>query len=157
MNKAFKITGIEKHYNELFKLTQEELLKQGAVRMIADEKPGYPCRISLEDAEIGEAVILFPYKHHHTNSPYQASGPVFIRKNAKKSELGINEIPKMLLHRLLSLRIYNDQGMMTDAKTIDGKYLKDEIETIFSRESASYIQIHNSGPGCYNCQVNRIS
>ena len=27
-------------------------------RVIADGKPGYPCRVSLQDAEIGEKVLL---------------------------------------------------------------------------------------------------
>jgi hypothetical protein len=41
--------------------------------MTVDEFPGFPCRVSLQDAEIGEEVILLPYQHHKTNSPYQAN------------------------------------------------------------------------------------
>jgi len=152
----FKVSAIENNYNHLFNLNEEELTAKGAVKMIANEKPGYPCRASLEDAEIGEEVILFPFQHHKTNSPYQSSGPIFVRKNAKSPNLGVNEIPKMLLHRLLSLRVYDKKGMMIDAKTIEGKTLKNEIEIILSNSLADYIQIHNSSPGCYNCQVNRV-
>lgn len=156
MNINFKISPIENNFNHLFNLNKEELTSNGGVKMIVDEKPGYPCRASLEDAEIGEEVILFPFQHHKVNSPYQSSGPIFVRKNAKSTNLGVNEIPKMLLHRLLSLRVYDKKGMMIDAKTIEGKTLKNEIEVIFKNNLVDYIQIHNSSPGCYNCQVNRI-
>lgn len=152
----FKISAIQNNYNHLFDLNKEELTNKGGIKMIVDEKPGYPCRFSLEDAEIGEEVILFPFQHHKTNSPYQSSGPIFIRKNAKSPNLSVNEIPKMLLHRLLSLRVYDKNGNMIDAKTIEGEMLKNEIRMILKNNSVDYIQIHNSSPGCYNCQVNRI-
>lgn len=152
----FNISAIENKYNHLFDLTETALRAKGAVRMMVDEKPGFPCRVSLEDAEIGEEIILFPFQHHKTNSPYQSTGPIFVRKNAKSPNLKVNEIPKMLLHRLLSLRIYDEKGIMIDAKTIEGGKLKNEIEVIFNNRSANYIQVHNSSPGCYNCQVNRI-
>jgi hypothetical protein len=155
MSVQFKISAIENNFNQLFNLTKEELKSKGAVKMIVDEKPGYPCRASLEDAEIGEEIILFPFQHHKTDSPYQSSGPIFVRRNAKNPNLDVNEIPKMLLHRLLSLRVYDNTGMMIDAKTTEGEKLKNEIEVIFNNNSAHYIQIHNSSPGCYNCQVNR--
>jgi len=156
MSINFKISAIENKYNHLFDLTEKELIEKGAVIMIADEKPGFPCRITLEDAEIGEEIVLFPFQHHKTNSPYQSSGPIFMRKNAKKVELEINEIPEMLSKRLQSLRVYDKNGMMIDAKTLEGKEIRNEIESVFRNEKASYIQIHNANPGCYNCQVNRV-
>ena len=54
----------------LFTLTDEELAAQGARRSTADHKPGFPCRVSLADAEVGEQVILTPFRHHDTASPY---------------------------------------------------------------------------------------
>ena len=156
MNENFKISAIKNKYNHLFELAEDQLKAKGAVVMIVDEKPGFPCRVTLEDAEIGEEIVLFPFQYHKTNSPYQASGPIFVRKNAKKVELKINEIPEMLFKRLQSLRVYDKNGMMIDAKTLEGEKIKKEIESIFRNEKARYIQIHNANPGCYNCQVNRV-
>ena len=139
----------------LFNLGNSELEKIGAVKMIVDEFPGFPCRVSLEDAEIGEEVILLPYQHHKTNSPYQSSGPIFVRKIAKSSIYEINEIPKMFNHRLLSLRGYDKNAIMKDASVIEGNNLKAQIFKIFENDDIQYIHIHNAKPGCYNCLVER--
>lgn len=152
----FKIAAINKDsHRHLFDLNNEDLSKIGALRTFVDSHPGYPCRVSLTDAEIGEEVILFPFEHHKTESPYQAKGPIYIKKNAVQANLQTNEIPKMLTHRLLSLRVYDKDAMMIAARTIEGKYLEKEIIGLFDNPEANYIHVHNAGPGCYNCLINR--
>lgn len=70
MNIQFQIQAIQgDKFNHFFNLTSEELKDIKAVKMIVDEKPGFPCRVSLEDANIGEEVILFPFEHHKVESP----------------------------------------------------------------------------------------
>ncbi len=155
MQNNFQILGIDNTFNHLFSLNQQELSLKGMVKMVVDKKPGYPCRVSLEDVELGEEVILLPFKHHNTSSPYQASGPIFVRKNAQSAHLRINEIPNMLLHRFLSLRVYDEKGLMIECHTIEGKVVKESIQRILRNTEASYIHIHNAGPGCFNCLVNR--
>lgn len=142
-------------FSNFFEMTDVELDKISAKRTIVDKFPGFPCRVSLQDAELNEEVILLPYQHHKTNSPYQASGPIFVRKIAKTANLEINEIPKMFNHRLLSLRGYDKNGLMKDADVIEGKNLKEKINQIFENENIDYIHIHNARPGCYNCLVER--
>ena len=153
----FQVIGIQaEEIQSLLNLKESNLDKLNIRKMIVDENPGYPCRLSLEDARIGEEVLLFNYEHHKVNSPYQASGPVFVRIAAKAANLQQNELPIMLYHRLLSLRIYNKEAMMIDARTIQGEQLKDTIQAVFLNDKAQYIQVHNSSPGCYNCQINRL-
>jgi hypothetical protein len=145
----------DQDFSVFFEMTDAELYKISAKRMIVDEFPGFPCRVSLQDAALNEEVILLPYQHHKTNSPYQASGPIFVRKIAKTANLERNEIPKMFHHRLLSLRGYDKNGLMKDADVIEGKNLKEKINQLFENENIDYIHIHNSRPGCYNCLVER--
>ena len=153
---GFKILALDdKEFESYFNLSDSELEKIGGKRMIVDENPGFPCRVSLEDAKIGEEVILVPYEFHKTEGPYQAKGPIFIRKGVKTSELESNEIPGMLNHRLLSFRGYDKNGLMKTAITEKGDKTKDVIEKIFKSDEIEYIQIHNSSPGCYNCEVRR--
>lgn len=156
METNFRIVALDDaEYKDLFDLSEEALGNKDAVRKIVDKFPGYPCRVSLQDAEIGDEVLLISHTHHPGSSPYRASGPVFIRKGARQARREINEIHKMLEHRLLSLRAYTQEGMMIAAQTIKGKELRKEIHTIFQDLASAYIHIHNAAPGCYNCQVNR--
>ena len=61
----------------------------------------------------------------------------------------------MLRHRLLSLRGYDDEGMMIATRVENGKVLGEVFSQMFSDPAVVYIQIHNAGAGCYNCQANR--
>jgi hypothetical protein len=143
-------------FDYLFSASKAELQNIGAIKMIVDEFPGFPCRVSLQDATIGEEVILLPFQHHKTTSPYQATGPIFIRKDVSEPTLAINEIPTMLLHRLLSLRCYNKEGIMINASVIEGKIVGETFQELFTNKEISYIHIHNAKPGCYNCVVKRV-
>ena len=158
MHNDFKIKSLDfQEFSDLFHSDDHQLAKLGALRMVVDEHPGFPCRVSLQDAAIGEEVILLPYQHHRTTSPYQAGGPIFVRKNAETARLAINEVPQMLLHRLLSLRCYEKSGMMKDALVLEGRELKEALHKIFSDPDISYVHIHNAKPGCFNCVAERAN
>jgi hypothetical protein len=157
MSTNFKIKSLQdSEFTAFFALNNADLEKMGAIRMMVDVFPGFPCRVSLEDAEIGEEVILLSYQHNKTNSPYQANGPIFVRKTAKTADLTMNEVPKMFNHRLLSLRGFDKNGIMQTATVIEGQNLSAQITAIFEQENIHYIHIHNAKPGCYNCVVERV-
>ena len=62
MTPTFQLVGIDhEQFGHLFSLSDEQLKTHGAERRIARESPGCPCRISLEDARVGEEVLLLPY------------------------------------------------------------------------------------------------
>ena len=157
MRVNFKIKALQDtEFTQLFELDDEALEKLGAVKMIVDKKPGFPCRVSLADADMGEEVILLPYQHHKTNSPYQSTGPIFVRRNATTATLDTNEVPMMLNHRLLSIRAYNKDGIMKEASVAEGNNLKETLLTAFLDPKIDYIHIHNAKPGCYNCVAERV-
>ncbi len=143
-------------FEAYFNLTAAALQQLGAVRVTADKQPGFPCRVSLQDAAPGEELLLLPYQHHSTPSPYQSSGPVYIRKMAKTAAPGINQIPFMLQHRLLSLRAYDCNGIMKNALVTEGNKLADSLHSLFESAAISYIHIHNAKAGCFNCVVERV-
>ena len=154
----FKVKALNHlEFKQFFEKSDIELKKQGIQRMIVDQKPGYPCRVSLEDAEIGDEVILMSYEFHKTNSPYTSRGPIFIRKGIETKEFNNNQIPLMLNHRLLSFRGYDKNGFMKIAKTEKGVDAKRVIIQLFENPKVEYIHIHNSSPGCYNCEVRRAN
>lgn len=155
-NINFKFYSLDKkQFDEFFEMSKNELDKLNIRKIIVEEKPGYPCRVSLQDAEIGEEVLLMSYNHIINKSLFDSKGPIFIRKNAQNKEFKVNEIPLMFNHRILSLRGYDIDYMMIYAATIKGSVLKETINTAFENEKVNFIHIHNSSPGCYNCLVKR--
>jgi len=124
--------------------------------MTVDAKPGFPCRVSLEDAEIGEQVILLPFLHHEVESPYRASGPIFVRENAKEAALSVGEVPELVSTRTMSVRAYNENSMMIDGTVVPGSEIKAHIEKLFADPKIAYLHLHNAGAGCYSCRVERV-
>ncbi len=143
-------------FTALFDLSDEELTARGARRMCADAKPGYPCRVSLADAELGEEVILLHHLHHDVRSPYRAAGPIYVRAGAETATPGVGEIPPMLLARPLSIRAYDSDAMMVAAEVVDGDGVVNAIERLLEHDDVDYLHLHNGGPGCYNCRVERV-
>ena len=154
---SFRIRGVpEDTFRHLFSLTDKELASHGATRCIADAKPGYPCRVTLRDADIGETLILDSFEHHTVNGPFRASGPIFVRESATEAYDNVNEIPELLQRRTLSVRAYTRSGIMKDANVIDGKALEATIERFFSNEAVGYLHVHNARRGCFMCHVDRL-
>lgn len=139
----------------LFARTDTELAALGARRVRVDASPGFPCRVSLADAEVGETVLLLPYTHHDVASPYRASGPIFVRAGVASAGPAPGEIPPMFLHRLLSIRAYDAAAMMVAAEVLQGTHLATAITTLFADPQVSYLHVHNARPGCFNCRVVR--
>jgi hypothetical protein len=156
MSDSFQFIALpSEQFASLFGLGDTELQASGARRMIVDEKPGFPCRVSLADAEVGETVILLPFTHHDVVSAYRGSGPIFVRRDAKTATPAAGEIPAMFRHRLLSIRAYDAAAMMVGAEVVEGSELEIAVRRLFANEEASYLHIHNARPGCYNCRVVR--
>lgn len=153
----FKFIALDHlEFDFLNDFSEQDLSKQDIIKMTVDKYPGFPCRITLEDAEVGEEVFLLNYNYHSTESPYKATGPIFIRKNKTTRDYQANVVPKMFLHRLLSLRAYDENGMMRLADIFEGNILKDKIEETFNDKNIAYLHIHNAKPGCFNSVVVKV-
>lgn len=156
MNSDFRLVALPRErFAQLFDLGDDELARHGARRMVVDASPGFPCRVSLEDAALGERVILMPFRHHDVASPYRAEGPIFVRELATTARLAPNEIPPMLQRRLLSLRAYDGAGFMRDAMVCEGRELDQAIRGLFRSAAIDYLHVHNAKPGCFNCAIVR--
>ena len=157
MKKNFRIVGLPRaQFEPLFSLNDNELATQGARRMRVDAKPGFPCRVSLRDGEIGETVILLPFVHHPVDSPYYASGPIFVREKAKEVNFEVGEVPEVVSSRTMSVRAYDKNSMMVDAGIVPGSEIKAHIEKLFADPKVVYLHLHNAGAGCYSCKVERV-
>ena len=157
MSTAFRIIALPvERFRPLFALSDDELRAQGARRMIVDEKPGFPCRVSLVDGEPGESVLLLPFVHHDVDTPYRGMGPIFVREAAQTAHPGVNEIPEMLRARPQSVRAYDASAMLVASDVVEGAdALEAAIRRFFADDRVAYRHLHNARPGCFNCRVER--
>lgn len=142
-------------FTAFFALDDEQLRAKGAKRYVADRQPGFPCRVSLRDAAPGERVVLVPFTHQDADSPYRASGPIFVREHAERAAVAANAVPELLRTRILSVRAYDTDGLMIDADVVDGRELELLIARLFSDERSEYLHVHFARPGCFACRIDR--
>jgi hypothetical protein len=155
---SFRFTGLPlAHFSPLFALSDEELSARDMRRMIADENPGFPCRVTLADAEPWERVLLLPYEHQPVHSPYRASGPIFVRENARATFDETGGVPVSLICRMLSVRAYAQDGMMVDAEVTQGEALDSLLARFFGAPAVDYVHVHYARRGCYAAHVARAA
>ena len=153
---SFQIRGLPaSDFAPLFSLPDQELASRGAVRMVVDRNPGFPCRISLRDAAVGETVLLLNFEHLAVASPYRSRHAIFVSRNAAEAQLDLNEIPESLRIRLLSLRAFDEAGMMLDADVVQGLELAAAIHRMLDRDATAYLHVHNAKRGCFAARVDR--
>lgn len=153
---SFQITGLPlTQFAPLFSLTDEELAARDAIRVVSDGKSGYPCRVSLRDAEQGELLILVNYEHLPVASPYRSRHAIYVRQAATDAALGVNEVPALFRSRLLSLRAFDSKGMMKDAEVVPGTAIEKTIEQMFANDATEYVHVHYAKPGCFAARVDR--
>lgn len=152
----FHVTGLPlSQFAPLFSLTDQELAARDAIRVVSDGRSGYPCRVSLQDAQLGESLILVNYEHLAVASPYRSRHAIYIREAAKEAELDVNEVPALFRSRLLSLRAFDGKGMMKAADIAPGTAIENLIEEMFADNATEYLHVHYAKPGCYAARVDR--
>lgn len=154
---SFIIEGLPlDEFTPLFNLPDGELAARGVIRKRADKKPGFPCRISLEDAEPGETVLLLNYESHRVATPYRSSFAIYVRERAMQAAAFTDAVPPVMERRPIALRIFDENGMLIGADLgRNGEETKAKIEAIFETPDASYIHAHNAMHGCFAAAIRR--
>lgn len=153
---AYQLSGLDpQQFEHLFQLDAAELAARGMRWMTADTPVGFPCRISLEDASVGEPVLLLPFTHQDSGSPYRASGPIFVRRGMRAAARVVSSLPPYLTNRWLSVRAYDANDEMVDADLVDGREAEPLIERHLARDEVRYLHIHFARRGCFACRVDR--
>ncbi len=153
---SYTLRGLEPGlFQPFFELDDEALAARGMRWMVADKPVGFPCRISLEDAPVGERVLLLPFQHQDSLSPYRASGPIFVRPGIDEARRVNGELPPYLTRRLLSVRAYDAADDMVEAEVVDGAAAAPLLERFLARDDVRYLHLHFAKRGCYACRVDR--
>jgi hypothetical protein len=153
---SFQIAALEpQRFAGLFAMSDDELAANRAIRLIATQKPGFPCRVSLADAEVGDELVLVNYQHQPGASPYRAAHAIFVRQGAAQARPAAGEIPEVLRSRALSLRAFDDLSMILAADLVEGENLAPALERLLADPAAAYVHIHYAKFGCYAARADR--
>lgn len=154
---SYRITGLSAApFKHLYGLTDAELRAAGVQRVVADAAPGFPDRIEMRDAEVGEKLLLLNHVCQSANTPYRASHAIFIREGAFETYDRVGEVPDVMRRRLLSLRAYDASGQMLDADVVEGHACEALIQRLFADPQVAYIHAHNAKRGCYAGRIDRL-
>lgn len=152
---TYRVTGLDPApFKPLFGLSDEELAEQGIVRMTVDD-PTFPCRVSLTDRTIGEQVLLLNHVSHDVANPYRATHAIFVTKGEEKAGEYVDEVPPVFEKRVLSLRGFDDDGMMVDAILTQPGEADAGIRKLFANPQIRTIHAHNATRGCFSAKIER--
>jgi hypothetical protein len=152
----FRISGLSAEpFRHLYGLSDQELQYRGVQRLVADCRPGFPDRIEMRDADVGERLLLLNHVCQPADTPYRATHAIFVREGAEQTYDRIDQVPEVMRTRLLSLRAYDASGMMLDADVIDGGGVETVITRFFGIGAVAYIHAHNAKRGCYSGRIDR--
>lgn len=152
----FRISGLlAAPFRPLYGLSDEDLAAKGVMRYLVDRCPGFPDRIEMRDARIGQSVLLLNHVCQPADTPYRASHAIFVREGAETTYVGLDEVPESMRSRVLSLRAYDVAGMMIDADIIDGSRVESLIGRLLENLEVAYIHAHNAKRGCYSGRIDR--
>ncbi len=153
---SFVISGLPADdFTHLFGATDAELEKHGVIRKIANTKPGYPCRVTLEDAEPGEPVLLLNYESHQVKNPYRSAYAIYVREGQNAPKTYKDALPPVFIGRPIALRIFDKDGMLIGADLDVAGDLTAKIEKAFEDPKADYIHAHNAMHGCFAAEIRR--
>jgi hypothetical protein len=154
---TFRISGLDpEQFARFAAMSEDQLAGYHARRYTADEYPGYPCRVTLDDAQPGEEVILLNFEHLPVDSPYRSSHAIYVRASATRKYDGVGEVPPALARRLLSVRGFDAEGLMVSGEIVEGAKLAPYIEEQLADPGVAYLHAHYARRGCFAARIDRV-
>lgn len=125
------------------------------VLRIADARPGFPCRVSLVDAEPGETMLLTHFQHQAAATPFRASHAIYVRDGARDPWDAVNRVPPALATRTLSLRAFDAAGWLVGAALTPGSDLLAAARSLLANPAVACLHAHYAAFGCYAAWIGR--
>lgn len=153
---SFQLRALDpSRFSALFDQDGAALAARQVQRVVADGAQGYPCRVSLADANRGDELLLLPFQHQPADSPYRASGPIFVRRGVAAAAPAVDEVPGMVLRRLMSLRAYDVADRIVAAEVREGGEVAAWLQQVFDDAGVAYVHLHFARYGCFACRADR--
>ena len=153
---AYRIEGLAPEpFEPLFAMRDEELAELGARRVTADSRPGFPCRVSLEDAEPGERLILTHHVSNDVEGPFRSAYAIYVRESARCAAILVDETPPVFAGRTIALRGLDGEGNLRAALLAPPGQAETAIVDLFARPEVAEIHAHNAAAGCFAARIVR--
>ncbi|MBV8500621.1 MAG: DUF1203 domain-containing protein [Paucibacter sp.] len=153
----FRIRGLDpRPFFPLYGQSDAALRKLGVLRTRVDTPNCAPDRIELRDAVPGENVLLLNHEYLDARSPYRGRHAIFVREGATQPFDAVNTVPECLRRRLLSLRAFDERGMMLDADVVEGSEVEPLIERLLTLPEVCFVHAHHARRGCYAARIERV-
>jgi len=136
-------------------LSDADLSARLVQRQLVDKQPGYPCRVSLEDARVGETIYLLHYTHQAAATPFRASHAIYVREGVASAAVPQGIVPHMIRSRIISLRAFDADGMLVNADLAEGDAVATRIESLLQHPDTDYLHLHFAKQGCFAARVSR--
>jgi len=143
-------------FRHLFGLGDAELAARRARRVTA-AGPGYPCRVSLEEAREGERLILLNYASHDVETPFRTTDAIYVREAAAEAPLFTEAMPPLLDARTLSLRAFDTEGMLCAARIAVPGEADAAVRDLLEEDEVATIHAHNAAQGCFLARIGRTA
>lgn len=153
---AYRIAGLRPElFSSLIGADAATLAAHRAVRVTAGGKPGYPCRITLEDAEAGESLILLHHVSHDAATPFRASHAIYVREGAAAAAEYRDTLPPFFAGRPLSLRGFDACGMLHAARLAMPGEAEGAIRALLDDPAVEQVHAHHAAYGCFLARITR--
>ena len=152
---TYSIQGLSPEpFAPLFALDDAGLAALNARRVTATADRGFPCRVSLEDAKAGEALILLHHMSHDVETPYRSAYAIYVRPGVEAATYH-DELPPVFEGRALALRAFAADGMLQTARLVGPGEADGAIRDLFEDDAITYIDAHNAAYGCFAARIER--
>lgn len=141
-------------FDPLFALDDAGLAAINARRVTATADHGFPCRISLEDAKVGEELILLHHTSHDVETPYRSAYAIYVRPGVEAATYR-DALPPVFEGRPMALRAFDADGMLRTARLAGPGEADGAIRDLFEDEGIAYIDAHNAAHGCFAARIER--
>jgi len=153
---TYRIHGVASEpFDELRGLDDAALAARNARRMIVDKPGAFPCRVTLEDVEPGEKVLLLNHVSHEVDGPFRASHAIFVREAPCAPAVHRDQTPIYLERRTLGLRGFDAEGMMRSASLAMPGEADTRIRALLEDPEIVTIHAHNAARGCFLARIER--
>lgn len=153
---SYVIEGLDPvPFSPLFGLPDEALAERGVVRMCADKVSGFPCRVTLDEAPVGATLLLLNHESRGGHTPYQARHAIFVSEHCARPASYHDELPPVMRTRWMSLRGFDADGMMVDARLTAPGEADAGLRELFANPRIVEIDAHNAVRGCFAARARR--